>query len=141
MPRGSQLSVEEQAKLDVMASLNVSKNEMARQINRSRKCVYNYLNNPLGYGQAKRAPRKTILSSRDEGNIYKIASNSFKSANEIRKELKLTASKRTIINTLNKNPSITRQKMMKAPSMTPNHMIKRLDFAKENMGTEWTKVC
>nr|pir hypothetical protein K07C6.14 - Caenorhabditis elegans [Caenorhabditis elegans] len=140
MPRGPQLIRDERSKLDVMANLNISTNEMARQINRSRKCVYNYLNSPLSYGQTKRAPRCKVLSSREERNIVKAASNSFKSANDIRKELNLNVSKQTVLNMLSQNPSIVRQKIKKAPSMTPDHMLKRLDFAKENMGTAWTKV-
>nr|pir protein ZK218.2 [imported] - Caenorhabditis elegans [Caenorhabditis elegans] len=140
MPQGSALSDTERAQLDVMKLLNVSLHEMSRKISRSRHCIRVYLKDPVSYGTSKRAPRRKALSVRDERNVIRAASNSCKTARDIRNELQLSASKRTILNVIKRSGVIVRQKLRPAPLLSADHKLKRLEFAKNNMGTNWSKV-
>jgi hypothetical protein len=75
-----------------------------------------------------------------EVQIVKKASNSTKSLATIKKELKLNVSKMTIWNVLKRSKFIVRRKMRKIPQLTDDHKARRLEFARNNMATNWDKV-
>lgn len=95
MGRAPRLSVKERAKLDVMKGLGVTPAEMASRIGRSRQAVNNYLENPQSYGSKKSPGRPPSLTNREKREIVKLASNSVKSAKDVKKELNLSASAET----------------------------------------------
>ena len=67
-----------------------------------------------------------------EAQIINMASNSTKSLSQIKRKLKLTVSKMMIWRALKGSKFIVRRKMWKAPNLTNDHKVRRLNFAKEN---------
>ncbi|PIC43982.1 hypothetical protein B9Z55_004510 [Caenorhabditis nigoni] len=136
------LSSTQQAQLDVLRQMGSSIHKMSKMINKSRSSIRRYLDDPLNYGkkqkESKGRPRKT--TARDERNVLRLVSNSAKSLNEVRSELKLSISKTTVHNIIRKSGTIVRQKMVKAPKMTDVHKEKRLEFVKKNLATKWSTI-
>ncbi|KAK6011522.1 hypothetical protein OSTOST_02818, partial [Ostertagia ostertagi] len=89
MPRNNRLSMDEQAEIDVMRDLGWSVRRMSQRIDRSRDCIARYLRNPLAYNTKTLTGRPKKLSERDRRSILRLASNSTKTASEIREELGL----------------------------------------------------
>ncbi|KIH47430.1 hypothetical protein ANCDUO_22510 [Ancylostoma duodenale] len=61
MPRGSRLSTEEQAKVDVLGRIGFSCRRIASEIGRSANCISNYLKNPTAYNDRKIQCRPRII--------------------------------------------------------------------------------
>uniref|UniRef100_A0A0K0FMA2 HTH_Tnp_Tc3_1 domain-containing protein n=1 Tax=Strongyloides venezuelensis TaxID=75913 RepID=A0A0K0FMA2_STRVS len=66
--------------------------EISTLVNRSRKVVLTFLENPSSYGTAKRAGRPSKLSVRNKGATSRSASNTTKSCTSIRNKLNFTVS-------------------------------------------------
>ncbi|KAK6027684.1 DNA repair protein Rad4 [Ostertagia ostertagi] len=105
MPRNNRLSMDEQAEIDVMRDLGWSVRRMSQRIDRSRDCIARYLRNPLAYNTKTLTGRPKKLSERDRRSILRLASNSTKTASEIREELGLQVSKDTVIRVINDSTS------------------------------------
>ncbi|CAO4381249.1 unnamed protein product [Caenorhabditis nigoni] len=99
MARGRCITLVQQAQLDVMQQLGVSLSEMARRIGKNRDAVRRYLSDPVQYGLKRKTssgrPRK--LTIREERSIVRSVSNSPKSLNDVREELKLNVCKNTVV--------------------------------------------
>ena len=93
-----------------------------------------------GYGSKKSGGRKEKLSSREKRRIVKVASNSMKSLNQIQSECQLNVSRSTVYWVLTDRPNIQKQNLISAPKILRRHIIARLNFAQENMQTDWEKV-
>ncbi|KAK6027920.1 Ser/Thr phosphatase family protein [Ostertagia ostertagi] len=83
--RGHQISNE--AEIDVMRDLGWSVRRMSQRIDRSRDCIARYLRNPLAYNTKTLTGRPKKLSERDRRSILRLASNSTKTASEIRERI------------------------------------------------------
>ncbi|EFP12960.1 hypothetical protein CRE_12406 [Caenorhabditis remanei] len=59
---------------------------------------------------------------------------------DIKGELKLVVCKNTVINSMHRSGILKRQKKQLAPNMTDAHKKRRMEFVKENMGTNWDKI-
>uniref|UniRef100_A0A915E231 Tc3 transposase DNA binding domain-containing protein n=1 Tax=Ditylenchus dipsaci TaxID=166011 RepID=A0A915E231_9BILA len=128
MPRGTKLTEREKGQIEALSRVGVGLRAIGRELGRTKCVVKNFFSNPERYGAKKRKGRKRKLSKRDERQISKEASNSTKSANDIKKELKLEVSFLGIV------------KMNLAPRLLPRHKESRLKFARENMGRNWKTV-
>ena len=113
---------------------------IAEQIGRSPNVVSNFLRNPVDYGTAKSSGRPPKLNTRDKRRIFRRASNSVSSSATIQRELNLNVTPMTVRNVINSSPNIVRARMRKAPALTDVHKERRLQFARVNMRTDWTKV-
>lgn len=140
MGRARRLSLQEQAQIDVMRQLNLSVNKMATTLSRSRCVIANYLVDPIRYGTKTSGGRPRKLTSRNEREIGRKSSNSTSSAADIKSDLNLHVSKKTILRSIHRNPHLKRQNMMKAPTLTAAHHQARIDFARNNMARDWTMV-
>ena len=140
MPRSTRLSTSEQAQIDVMRDLQWSIRQMSLKLNRSRDCIARYVRDPLAYNAKKSTGRPKKLNDRDRRSILRLASNTAKTANEMKEELGLRVSKSTIIRVINESPHIVREKMKKATRLTQGHKDARLRFARTNMQTDWKTV-
>lgn len=140
MPRSQQLSIAEKAKIDAYRSTGMGYGIIAKNIGRSKCCVEQYIKKSRGYGTKKRSGRPSKVSARDQRRIVNAASNSAKSAREIAAESGISVSKNTICRILKRSQHIVRAKKMPAPRMTASHKEKRLDFAKNEMARDWSKV-
>lgn len=141
MPRGTYLSEQEKGKILAYRECDVGIREIARRLNRSHHVVLNFLKNPHGYGNNKKGGPKKKLSGRTQRRIIKAASNSLKSLNQIKTELSLDVSRSTVWRCLKDSPYIQRQKLKQAPRLLPRHKEARLQFARDNMRRDWSKVC
>lgn len=140
MPRGKELTVVEKAQIEALRTAGKSYTFIANQLHRSKGCIQDFVTKRRSYGLKRRSGRPKKLTEREERHISRIASNSTKSANEIKRECQLQVSKGTIIRALNRNPNLKREKMMSAPKLKMEHKIQRLEFAKKNMRTDWDMV-
>uniref|UniRef100_A0A914EK45 Transposase Tc1-like domain-containing protein n=1 Tax=Acrobeloides nanus TaxID=290746 RepID=A0A914EK45_9BILA len=102
--------------------------------------VWSYLQNPEEYGTAKHTGRPSKLSGRDKRRIYRAASNSTATCIKIKSDLDLTVSPETIRRTISKNPNLVRRKMKKAPALKEVHKRRRLEWVRQNMNHDWSKV-
>lgn len=142
MSKGKRLTEYERGKIDALHSRKESERKIAFAIKRSKTVVHNYLKLQEKYGLKGRRGRKQKLSERDKRNILRSASNTNKSASQIKSELSLKVSVRTIQRVLYKCAYLRYQKMRRKPLMNKIHFQKRLKFAKNAIKyrLDWTKI-
>lgn len=140
MSRRAMLNEYEKGQIDALRVENLSFRAIARRIGRSDFVVRHYCLDPENYGKTKVSGRPKSLSAREERRIAKIASNSSKSCSSIREEVNLNVSNSTILRSIKRNPHLVRAKMMPAPRLKEQHKLARLQFAKNNMNTQWNLV-
>ena len=140
MPRGKVLSEFERGQIDALKKSNKNVSKMSKLIRKSRKVISKYLRDPKKYGNIRRKPKRYKITPKDHHKLIRLASNSTKSINQLKAELGLSACKETVRKALHKSPHIIRAKILRAPNLTPIHKIKRVEFAKLNMGRQWSDV-
>ena len=92
MSRGTRLSGEERAKIDAYTEEGLSIRRISKCLKRSRNVVSNYINDKNGYGKHYVTSGNSKLIERDKRSIIREASNSEKSASQIRNQLNLPVS-------------------------------------------------
>lgn len=137
MPKGTQLSYEEQVKIRSFREINLSNREIARRLRRSKTVVDNFLNLGPFYGKQKRKGRTPKVTQRQRRQIIRSALIKNNTATQIKSELGLPIEKRRIQQILSNNENVVWTKRMKKPSLTKRHIIARLEFAKKYMN--WTE--
>uniref|UniRef100_A0A914QHT3 Transposase n=1 Tax=Panagrolaimus davidi TaxID=227884 RepID=A0A914QHT3_9BILA len=141
MPKGKELTDVEKGKILALHNENISTRGIAKRIKRSQKVVVSYLKNPEGYGLKKhKRGRKSKLTRRQKNQVIQAASNSTKSTKEIKEDLDLCVHRETVRRVLKHSPHIVRAKMLPAPALKPEHIEKRISFARNNMATIWRHV-
>lgn len=140
MGRGSRLTEIERGKIMAFHHVGKSNRWISENIGRSHTVVGNYMRKQTEYGTTTSTGRPSKLTCRDRRRIIRVASNSTKSANQIKAELGLTVSKWTVYRALQKSSVIVRKKLKRAPALKKEHVVKRLQFARENMTTDWKTV-
>jgi transposase len=140
VPRGTYLNDIEKGQILAHHEHGLGMREIGRKIGRSDKVVASFLKNPEEYGTKKSGGPKKKLTPRDERRILNAASNSFKSISNIRDECGVTVSRATVGRVLQNSPNIVNQHLQSAPRLLPRHKEARLEFARENMQQDWSKV-
>jgi transposase len=140
MPRGNQLTDYEKGRIDALHLEGRGCKYIANQLKRSVSGIRDYVTKRRAPGTKKRNGRPRKLTERDERHIYKSVSNTSKSSTQIKNENQLSVSSRTIRRAIQRNPNLMRMKMKTAPKLSPEHMCRRLEFAKKNMGRNWNIV-
>lgn len=140
MPRGQKLNDIEKGKILAYHDDGKSNRQIAASLGRSPTVVDNFLKNPDAYGTTKRPGRPSKLSERDTRRIYRTASNSTKSCSEIKGELGLDVAAETVRRAIKKNPRLVRRRMKRAPMLKAVHRANRLQFARRNINSDWTRV-
>jgi transposase len=140
MPAASRFSPEERGKIIAYRDSGLSYRQISAKVGRCASSICTFLKNPGAYGKQKTSGRPSKVSPRDKHRIIKTASNSTKTCAQIKAECDLQVSKETIRRVLKKSLVIVSAKMKPAPHLKPIHKQRRLDFARENMATEWNKV-
>lgn len=140
MPRGCSLTDIEKGQILAYKDENLSLREISRKIGRSLCVVQNFWNDQDNYGKTKRSGRKRKLSERDINHITRLASHSSYSLNSIRQKSGVNVSKSTIHRVVSSNENIVYSKMKQVPRLLPRHIMARLEFARENMNTNWEQV-
>lgn len=140
MAKGPKLSEREKGEIEAFKRAGKNKTWISKELGRSRKVIRNFLKDTKGYGSKKRKNYTKKLSERDMRKIGRLASNSTKSCNDIKRELELNASKTTVWRAIKVNPYIEHQKKNVAPRLKPFHIEARLAFGKDNMIRDWKLV-
>lgn len=140
MPRGCSLTDIEKGQILAYKDEKLPLREISRRIGRSLCVVQNYLHDPDNYGKTKRAGRKKKLSQRDITHITRLASHSSCSLNAIRQKSGVNVSKSTVYRVISSNENIVHSKMTQVPRLLPRHIAARLQFARQNMSTNWEQV-
>lgn len=138
MGHGKRLSDYEKGQIDARLANGDSYSKIGKALNRSKAAISAYVNDKTGQTKSTGRPRK--LNKKQEDQIVKKASNSFKSLSKIKRRLKLKVSRVTVWRTIKRSKFIVRRKLKKAPKLTNDHKLRRLNFARENMSTDWNKV-
>ena len=138
MGKGKRLSEYEKGQIDARRANGDGNLKIANALGRSKTAIANYVNGNTGKTNGAGRPKK--LTMQQEILIVNKASNSTKSLSKIKRELKLNVSKTTIWRVLKRSEFIVRRKMRKAPKLTDDHKVRRIEFFKHNMATDWSKV-
>lgn len=141
MARGLKLSSEEKGQITAYHNDGRSNRWIARTIGRSLNVINNFIKNPTNYGKKKSSGRKKKLSDRQKREIIRKASNSTISCAKIKQQLDLNVHRNTVRNVLVKSPNIVRRKLKSAPAINNEDKNIRLEFARQNMNTNWNCVC
>lgn len=114
--------------------------KISRILKRSDKVIANFLKCPEKYGTKKSPGRPRKLTKREERGILKLASNSEVSAKAIIATQGLSVSKFTVLRVIHRSGHLVRTKICCAPALTKEHKLRRLEFARVNIRTNWKKV-
>ena len=142
MSRGPIISDFERGQIATLKGLGYSANKIAKHIHRSRSLVIGCLNRGVENPPKKRGGPKKKLSDRDIRAIQRKASNSTRSSSEIKAELNLNVSSRTIRRAMHACPHLKHEKMLTKPALKPGDKPARLAFARDHMSWkgEWEHV-
>ena len=130
MSRGKTLSANEKGRIEACRKANYSRWRIAKDLNRSINVISNYFNAPQDCGTKKSPGRKKKLSAKEERLLVSRASLGKFSANQLRTELNLTASKKTLINYLNASKILKYERRLNVPALQEHHKIARVQWTK-----------
>ncbi|KAF0726182.1 hypothetical protein Ae201684P_020310 [Aphanomyces euteiches] len=132
MPRGTHLTEIDQAMIKALRKHNISPQEIAKTINRSKSVVYKFLANPETYGTAVRLGRPPIVSETAKRYMIRLASCTGESAKVIKKESGTPVCERRVQQILHEAPHPKYTKRVAAPKLTQVHKDARLKYAEDN---------
>jgi IS30 family transposase len=136
MAKGKALSEYQRGQIDAMHEQGLSNREIGKALGCAHTTIGRYLHDKLNYGVNKRCGRPPKVSERERRRIIKSASNTTKSGRQVKEELQLDVSSRTIRRVLNRSGVIQRTLMKRVPALTAAHRASRLAFAKDNMSSD-----
>lgn len=142
MSRGKRLSQLEQGKIQALRSQGLTYRQINKKIKRSCCVIHNYYKSPHTYGLKGNRGRKSTFTATDKRHIFRLASNQSISARQIKIQLGLKQSTRTIQRILAIYPTLIYKKLKKRPYMTEVHKIKRLEWARNcmNSNMQWQNI-
>ena len=144
MPRGTFLSDDEKAKIDSFINEGVTPCEISTRLklNRSRCVVYNYIKLGPNCGINRHHSRKPPLPECTLRHIWRLGSSEYSSSAQIRAQLALKRSARTVQNILHNCPYLRYGKRKRIELLTDVQKSRRLEFAMKLMSwvNEWKFV-
>lgn len=142
MPLGTRLSAYEAGQVDDLLNERKSKNYIAKELNRSEKCIRTYVKTKATYFEKRPNGAKRSVSNREKRLLIRHISATGDSVKRAKEALKLSASESTILRVLNEAGTLKYVKAKVKPKLTPRHKVDRLEFAKEHMTwrLEWRSV-
>lgn len=90
--------------------------------------------------KTRKVDQKKKLSERDKRKIINLSSNTMTSCAQIARDIQSNVSRWTIFRVLKHSQNIVRQKLKNVPKLLPRHTAARLEFARNNMRTNWNQV-
>ncbi len=123
MPHGKLLTDFEKGQISAFAADGVHVAEIANRLGRSRKVVYNFLENPQNYGKNHKGGRQRKLTTRDERHVQRLASNSRNSAAAIGREVQSDASRWTIRRAILRADHLVHSKLQHKPRLTDMRVV------------------
>lgn len=142
MPRGKELSREEQAKIDAFHESGVSCRQIAIKMNRSPTVIANYVKQPQKYGIKKRSGRRSTITERQKRKIIRLAGVEHFTASEIKGNMHLQVTNRRIRQILHGSNHLQYEFRSPVVQLTRKHKEARLRFAHKYMlwDEEWDNV-
>lgn len=119
---------------------NYGLREISRKIKRSLCVVQNYLSSPDSYGTQKRSGRKRKLDQTAQRRIVRASSNASISLNQLRAMIDNKISRSTVWRILKRTDFIQYKKRKLVTKLTAKHKEARLQFARNNVDTNWNRV-
>lgn len=137
MGHGKPLNEEEKSKISTLKDyMNMSNRQIAKEINRGKGVIANFLKNRENYGQNYKTGRPSTISNAQKRRLIRSASNSFKTANELKIENNLSVSVRRVRQILNGSEHLKYKKMKRKPMLSPANIQARKRYAIEHI--HWT---
>ena len=142
MSKGIRLTEKEKGKIEALRAEGYTYREVAKKIKRSVDVVHNYVKLGEKYGLRGKRGRKSEVGRVLKKKIISLASTKMLSSKDIKDELLVTESTRTIRRILSSCPTLVYKKFKSKPVLTENHKIARMKFARESIDTrrEWSKI-
>lgn len=126
IPRAISFFNEKQAQILMLDRLYLSQNAIAKQLNRSRAVVRNFLQDPLGYNTKKRSEAPPKVSETAKRNLIGQASKGEWSGNELCTRLNLDLSACRVQQIVLDAPHLQYVKMKFSPILTARHKQDRV---------------
>jgi transposase len=138
MVRGSFLTAEEKGEIRGLARGGFSEREIALMMRRSRGAVRDALHK-TNTDEPRRPRPPPVLSERDVRRLVRLAAQGNHTAGQLKRELELECSARTVQRVLDRVDFLVYTKMDCTLDLTPEHRARRLEWAKiyVTMGEEW----
>ncbi|GBL83751.1 hypothetical protein AVEN_132653-1 [Araneus ventricosus] len=135
---GTELSEFEKWKVIAFKSSRLTARQIATKLNRSRTVFNNFLKDPGKYGRQRHTGSPSSVSLREKRMITRRACSKKQTSTEIKRELNLQCSARTVRRVLQKEKKVRYGKLMSRPPLTKVHKRLRVEFAKKciTMGKE-----
>lgn len=143
MGRGKPLSEAEKAKISTLKDyLNMSNRQIAKEINRSKCVVRNFLENRENYGKNYVTGRPSTISTTQKRLLIRSAANTRKSASELKMENNLSIGIRRVQKILSSSEHLKFKKMKRKPMLSPNNIEGRKKFALNHIHwtNEWRNI-
>ena len=145
MGSGRQLTDEERAQIDILRRTHPdwTQKKIALTIGRSPNLIGRYLKDPEHHGRKKRSGRPKITTEREDRLIALRAENDKMSANQVKNDLNLSCSSRTVLRRLTSNPNLRYGIHKSKPKLDSNAKSKRLTFATEHItmtDSDWSNI-
>jgi transposase len=142
MPFGKRLSAYEVGQVDALLKEGKSNNYIAKQLNRSEKCIRTYIKTKATYFEKRPNGAKSVMSDGDKRQLIRHVSATGDSVKQAKEALQLTVSQSTILRVLNGTDTLKYVKAKTKPKLTPRHVSDRLEFARLHMTwqLEWRSV-
>lgn len=119
MGQGKELTESQRDQILLLRRVNSNwtNKQIAEAVGKSPDTVGRLLRSPNTYGRSKRSGRPKVTSEREDRAILKEATGSKKSSKEIKNDLNLTCTSRTIRNRLSKNPNVVYSRLKSKPDL------------------------
>jgi len=142
MGRGRRLSEYEKGQIDGYHSSGLSATQIGVIIKRSQNVVSNYLRTKENYGLKKSTGRPSATTAREKRLLLRDLTHNQMSIMESKLKNGFKASKQTLWKVCQSSENIKYMKMKRRPKLSVQHMIARLEWARNHMsfGTQWQNV-
>lgn len=143
MPANCYLTDLEKGKILAYSETGHSKSAISRLIGRSRTVISNFLLKGDKYGLKKPTKGNTKIDKKTKRRIIRHVKSTKSSSNDVKGDLKLNVTARTVRNVLSKTNFMHFSKIQTKPVLTKAHRCKRLTYATECLkkGNFWSSVC
>lgn len=138
MPSGKVLNELEKREISILKDIsNLSNVKIANTIGRSETVVRNFLKNRVEYGKKRHDGRPPKVSAHQKRLLLRTASNSLKSAGEMKEELGLDITDRHVRRLLSGSNRLRSERRARKPMLSAANISARKQFAISHMS--WTK--
>ena len=132
----------EKGQINTLVDQDLSMMDISRKLNRSYIVVRNFIKKGVNYGVRNNHGRKRATSPRTDGLIMRNVSKKCVSSTQVKAEMNLHITARTIRNIIHRSPGLKFKKLMRKPPLKVQHTRARLQWASEviEKRVDWNTV-